>query len=82
MDSLPVDDLALVDGSTADKVTGLRKTARYTRAAVGKFPRPLVLSPRCSRYRAGDLRRWLEDPLGWTPDKAMDGQKAGEEGLH
>ena len=70
--ALPADDLALVDGRTADQVTGLKKTTRYERAAAGKFPRPLALSARCSRYRAGDLRRWLEDPFGWTPDKAMD----------
>ena len=69
---LPADALALVDGAVAERVTGLKKSARYARAAAGKFPKVLALSARCSRYRAGDLRRWLEDPFGWTPDKAID----------
>lgn len=70
--ALPADDLALVDGKTVDRFTGLKRSARYERIAAGKFPRPLALTARCSRYRAGDIRRWLQDPLGWTPDCAID----------
>lgn len=69
---LPPDDLALVDGRVAEAVTGLKKSARYARAAEGTYPKPLPLSARCSRYRSGDLRRWLEDPFGWRPEMAID----------
>jgi prophage regulatory protein len=71
---LPADDLALVPGDIAERFTGLKKSARYARAAAGTFPKPLALSSRCSRYRAGDLRRWSQDPWGWSHSMAMDAQ--------
>lgn len=71
---LPADDLALVPGDIAERVTGLKKSSRYARAAAGTYPKPLALSPRCSRYRAGDLRRWLQDPFNWQPSLAIDTQ--------
>ena len=73
---LPADDLALVDGRVAEALTALKKSARWAKAAAGTFPKPLMLSSRCSRYRAGDLRRWLQTPLGWTQEMAIDAQPA------
>lgn len=74
IEALPADDLALVDGHVAEQVTGLKKSARWTKAQAGAYPKPLALSSRCSRYRAGDLRRWLQDPFGWNPSMAIDAQ--------
>jgi prophage regulatory protein len=72
---LPGDDMALVTARLAEYTTGLKKSSRYARAAAGTYPKPVVLSPRCSRYRAGDLRRWLDDPMGWKPSMAMDAHR-------
>ena len=72
---LPGDDMALVTGDVAERATGLKKSSRYAKGAAGSYPKPIALSPRCSRYRAGDLRRWLEDPLGWNPAMSMDAQR-------
>ncbi len=74
---LPADDLALVDGQVAEQLTGLKRSARWARAAAGTYPKPLVLSSRCSRYRAGDLRRWLENPLAWNAAMAIDSRRMG-----
>jgi predicted DNA-binding transcriptional regulator AlpA len=73
---LPADDLALVDGNIAERVTGLKKSARHMRAQAGTYPKPLQLSSRCSRYRVGDLRRWLQDPFGWQQSMAFDTSRA------
>lgn len=80
-DGLLAHDLALVDGRTAERLTGLKKTARYERATKGTFPRVIALSARCSRYRVGDLMRWLRDPFGWTPEMAIDYKGGPSAGL-
>lgn len=65
-------DDALVDKHVARDVTGLGDTERYERIRKGMYPAPVLLGPRCSRYRVGDLRRWLADPLNWRAGTASD----------
>lgn len=70
--ALPADDLALISIEVVKPVVGLKNSAIYERAKARTFPAPLRLSYKCSRWRAGDIRRWLKDPYGWTPAMAMD----------
>lgn len=70
--ALPADDLALVPITVVEAVVGYKTSAIYQRAKARTFPAPLRLSYKCSRWRAGDIRRWLKDPYGWTPALAMD----------
>ena len=69
---LPVDDLALVSLNSIMPIVGMKHSALYARIAACGFPRPLRLSYRCARFRAGDVRTWLADPMGWHPGKAID----------
>ncbi|MDA8128093.1 MAG: AlpA family phage regulatory protein [Betaproteobacteria bacterium] len=61
--SLPDD--SLVDKTIRRAVTGLGDSHTYVLIAEQKFPLPIRLGPRCVRWRMGDLRRWLADPLNW-----------------
>lgn len=61
-------DDALVDKRVARDVTGLGDTERYERIQKGTFPAPILLGPRCARYKVGDLRDWLADPLNWRAE--------------
>lgn len=65
---------ALVDKYTRRAVTGLGDSETYDRIAQGRFPAPIKLGPRCSRWRMGDLRAWLADPIGW---RAVEAQTKG-----
>ena len=58
-------DDALVDKSIRRAVTGLGDSQTYELIKKQRFPSPLKLGVRCSRWRMGDLRRWLADPLGY-----------------
>lgn len=31
----------------------------------GKFPQPIKLSERCTRWRMSDVRAWMADPMAW-----------------
>lgn len=73
--SLPHDDLALVPIANVRRLLGLGDSAIYERVRGQRMPAPLRLSGRCSRFRAGDLREYLRDPLGWRPDKAIDARQ-------
>lgn len=63
IDALPDD--ALVDKHTRRALTGLGESETYDRIAEGRFPAPLRLGPRCCRWKMGQLREWLADPLNW-----------------
>jgi predicted DNA-binding transcriptional regulator AlpA len=58
-------DDALVSKDEVDALTGLKRARRYELIKEGRFPAPLLLSPHCARWRMGQLRRWLADPLGY-----------------
>lgn len=51
---------ALLPLSVVEGVVGLGKSAIYSRVARGDFPKPIRLSVKCSRWRAGEISAWLE----------------------
>lgn len=51
---------ALLRVSAVEELTGLKRSALYARIAEGKFPRQIILSSRCVRWRAGEILDWLE----------------------
>ena len=63
-------DDALVDKHVRRAVTGLGDSETYGRIVEGRFPAPLKLGKRCSRWRVGELRAWLADPLNWHAEVA------------
>lgn len=71
---LPADALALISLKLVMPVVGMKHSALYARITAGTFPRPLRLSYRCARFRAGDVRAWLADPMGWHQGKAIDAE--------
>ncbi|ROT44920.1 hypothetical protein CHR62_10090 [Pusillimonas sp. NJUB218] len=36
----------------------------------GKFPAPIKLSARCTRWRLSAVREWMADPQGWQEANA------------
>ena len=38
----------------------------------GKFPEPIRLSSRCTRWRLSDVRKWMSDPQGWQAVNSGD----------
>lgn len=57
---------ALMSGEEVDVATGTGKTARYERQDPKSpnfdpdWPAPIVLSPRCVRYRSDEVQAWLD----------------------
>lgn len=56
----------LMTGEEVDAATGTGKTARYERQDTASpnfdpdWPSPVVLSPRCIRYRSDEIQAWLD----------------------
>ena len=69
---LPADPWALIPLPLVSYLSGVGKSAIYYAARAGRMPAPLRLSPRCSRWRAGDIAEYLRDPFNWAPSKAID----------
>ncbi|MDR2875964.1 MAG: AlpA family phage regulatory protein [Methylobacillus sp.] len=44
----------------AGGVVPLSKSSIWRLVSVGKFPRPVKLSERCTAWRAEDVRAWIE----------------------
>lgn len=63
-DQMPHLGLSVI-GVVSD-VSGLKPSEIHERVAEGRFPKPLKLGPRCSRWRACDIREWLADPVNWN----------------
>lgn len=61
-------------------LVGLCRASIYARAAKQSFPPPIKLTAHASGWRVGDVRAWLSDPTGWTPNASMAtaGNKKGE----
>ena len=56
---------ALLKIQTVSAVTGLSAATIYRKLAEDKFPCPVRLGSRCTRWKAGDLAAWL---AAQTPD--------------
>lgn len=57
---IPDHELALVRLPTVCAMTGQGKSRIYSLIQQNKFPAPVKLSARCSRWRMRDLLAWLE----------------------
>lgn len=56
LDELPDD--ALIDLEAVTGLVGMRRTWIYDEIRAGRFPAPVKLGT-ASRWRLGDVRRWL-----------------------
>ncbi|MBA3597951.1 MAG: AlpA family phage regulatory protein [Methylibium sp.] len=65
LDVLAVEDALLKIGTVA-AVTGSSPTSLYRWLEAGRFPQPIRLSSRCTRWRAGDVTAWLQAQAGRT----------------
>ncbi len=68
-------DDALISKHEVDAISGLKNSRRYALIKEDRFPAPVRLSSRCVRWRMGDLRRWLADPLGYGETTQVNGAK-------
>lgn len=50
---------ALLRIETVQALTGIGRSSIYAKVKAGTFPRQIVLSPKCSRWRAADVMAWL-----------------------
>ena len=55
-----IDD-ALLRKATVSAITGLSSSSVDRKTAQGVFPKPIKMGARCTRWRAGDVRKWLAD---------------------
>jgi prophage regulatory protein len=55
-----VDPDALLRRSAVEALSGYGRTSIASKVKDGSFPAPIKLNQRCSRWRAGDIRAWLE----------------------
>lgn len=54
------DPSALLRLEVVMAITGFRKSTVYAATLKRGFPAPIRLSGRCSRWRAGEVRAWLD----------------------
>lgn len=58
------DDRLIADREVAHLIGASRSWPwKLTRA--GRFPKPIKLSARCTRWRLSDIRAWMADPMAW-----------------
>ena len=67
-----LDDARWVDLKVAEEVTGMKKTWIYKEIQAGRFPAPMRLSSRCSRWTAASIRTYLIERAA----EATGGQRA------
>ncbi|MCI2809530.1 helix-turn-helix transcriptional regulator [Eoetvoesiella caeni] len=44
---------------------GVSRSWPWTLAREGKFPAPIKISHRCTRWWLSSVREWMADPQGW-----------------
>jgi prophage regulatory protein len=73
---------ALLRIRTVGQATGLSAATIYRKLAAGEFPTPVRLGSRCTRWKAADVRAWIQSAgvMGAHPrrpsndaDKAVNG---------
>ena len=50
----------LLDIKVVMELVSIKKTALYGLISTGRFPPPLKISPRCSRWRRSDIQAWID----------------------
>lgn len=51
---------ALLRIQTVAQATGLSDATIYRKLAAGDFPEPIRLGKRCTRWKAADVRAWIQ----------------------
>ncbi len=51
---------ALLRIATVTQATGLSSATIYRKLAAGAFPAPIRLGARCTRWKAADVRAWIQ----------------------
>jgi prophage regulatory protein len=51
---------ALLRIQTVGQATGLSGATIYRKLAAGQFPAPVRLGSRCTRWKAADVRAWIQ----------------------
>lgn len=60
----PADDRLIADREVAHLI-GASRSWPWKLARDGRFPKPIKLSARCTRWRLSDVRAWMVDPMAW-----------------
>ncbi|MDN3920401.1 helix-turn-helix transcriptional regulator [Roseateles violae] len=55
---------ALLRIQTVAQATGLSDATIYRKLAAGEFPEPVRLGKRCTRWKAADVRTWIQSQGG------------------
>jgi prophage regulatory protein len=67
--STPADDRLITDREVAH-LLGASRSWPWKLARDGKFPKPIQLSARCTRWRLSAVRDWMADPQAWQAANA------------
>lgn len=51
---------ALIDGRRTREISGISKSERWRLIKQGRFPRPIRLGPRCTRFSLREVSEWVE----------------------
>lgn len=51
---------ALLRVRAVEALAGLTRSTIYSKVRAGTFPQPVKLGSRCTRWRSGDVNKWLE----------------------
>lgn len=51
---------ALLRVKTVADATGLSSATIYRKLAAGDFPKPVRMGARCTRWKAADVRAWIQ----------------------
>lgn len=54
-------ELALLAMPDIQAITRLSRSWIHEAVAAGRFPQPVMRRPRCTRWRKGDVDRWLAE---------------------
>lgn len=65
------DDRLITDKDVAHLI-GASRSWPWKLVKDGKFPEPIRLSSRCTRWRLSDVRQWMSDPQGWQTVNSGD----------
>jgi prophage regulatory protein len=65
---MPVPD-RIIRLTTVLARTGLSRSTIYRKIADGTFPAQLRISIHGAGWRESDINRWVDDPVGWRPER-------------
>ena len=63
---------AILRRGQVEREVGLKRSTIYQRMQEGTFPRPIRLGERAVGWRASDIERFLEDPVGYRVSPSAD----------